>query len=504
MKKLRNAIAAFLAVLCMLSSFTVCTLGADAEGAETVYATTSTSVAQGAYAYCYVYLDDLTDLASMTVSVYYDTEKITVTNSYNRVACELYDSSSKDGCLQFSYVFDGEGSAAKTNLFYFQYRVNGTAEAGQTFFDIVISDAHGKDLGAMDIVGSRCAFRITETAAAGKSCTASASSTVSTAVKEEFSITYRLSSYQIASGAFTVQYDPELFELVEVTNGHLLDNKAVDVNAGLDGEVAVSFVGTAYNNYQYDLVTVTFRTLKNVAQSATVKLNVTELYDLDLNPISCSGYQTKVNVAFDESYAEDSAAMLLSADYDEKTGKVMLSINLEKGSQLGAGDFVLRFDPAVLSYASSVKGFAPSLFYVNENHAADGVLKFSIVSTTPIVEGQTVLTVIFDVVDPTAEQTAGFEISGSGLVDAMTNAILLNFINTECLIPARVLPGDADGTGAITNADALAIFRYIYDAATYPLAAPAAADVDGNGAVTNADVLAIFRYIYDPVAYPLG
>ena len=119
---IRKAIVAFLAVLCILSS--VCTLSTFAEGAERVYAETPASVSAGGSSACFVYLDDLTDLASLNVAVYYDPEVLTVSDAYNQAACSLYDSSNTEGCLQFSYLFDGEGSNAKTNLFYFYYQVS--------------------------------------------------------------------------------------------------------------------------------------------------------------------------------------------------------------------------------------------------------------------------------------------------------------------------------------------------------------------------------------------
>ena len=240
--KFRKALSTFLALIFILSSFSLCTLGASAEGTRPVYATTSTTVAQNGYAYCYVYLDDLTDLSALTVAVHYDTSKVTVQSVYNKVGCVAYDSSNKDGRVQLSYIFDGKGSEEKTQLFYFYYKVNGTAEAGNTYFDIVVSDAYNNELDALDIVGSRCSFKITESTAT-KTCSLSSTASVSTAVREEFTLSYRLSSYQIASGSFEIQYDKDLFEFVELTKGQFLDEKVTDVNSNLDGSVAVSFVG---------------------------------------------------------------------------------------------------------------------------------------------------------------------------------------------------------------------------------------------------------------------
>lgn len=434
--RMRRILSALLVAISLLTSFRFCILGVSAEDAKSVYATTSVSAAQGStYNICSVYLNDLTELSALTVSVYYDTAKITIQNSYNAVACQVYDSSNKDGCLQFSYLFDGKGTASKTRLFYFYYKVETTAEAGDTYFDILVSDAYDKELVAMNMVGSRCTFAITEKAV-NKTCTISSSTSISTAVKEEFTLSYRLSSYQIASGSFGIQYDSELFEVVEVTKGAFLDNKVTDINTNLDGSLMISFVGTAYKS-KYDLVTVTFRTLKNVTESTEIRLNVTELYDLDLNLITCKGCTSTIEVVFDETYTADSPSMFLSSSHNEDIGKISLTVNLEEDSHLGAGDFVLSFDADKLTYVESEKGFDPTFFNINEKNTPNGILKFSILSLSDITEQQTVLTVLFDAKQESGSQNTTFEIVGSGLTDAMTNPIMLNFVGTSMTIPEK-------------------------------------------------------------------
>lgn len=70
---------------------------------------------------------------------------------------------------------------------------------------------------------------------------------------------------------------------------------------------------------------------------------------------------------------------------------------------------------------------------------------------------------------------------------------------------ARLLPteGDVDGDGLVTNADALAFFRYLHDAEQAPLAVGEMADIDGSRNLSNADVLYLFRHLHDPARYPL-
>lgn len=444
--KMRKVISTFLALVCILSSFSLLTLGVSAEGDRVVYATTSATVQQGGYGYLYVYLDDLTELSALNVSVYYDAEKVEVSSAYNRVSATVYDITTASGCVNASYIFDGKGGATKTNLFYIYYKVLSTAELGDTCFDIVVTEAYDNSLNNIAFKGSRCTFSVTEKPVT-KSCTISSSSSVSTSVGEEFVLTYRFYNYQIASGAMAIQYDPELFEVVSATPGDFMTNKVVDINTALDGSVYLSFVGTETVN-KYNIVTVRFKTLKNVSESSFIKLTVSELYDIELNPYTCSGYTTKASIVFDETYTEDAPSMSVSAAYSQDTGKVTATIRLEKDSLLGAGDFALSFDPDVLTYMSAQKGFEPTFFIVNENKISDGVLEFYIISTENIVDEQVVLTVTFDTTLDKSEQLTDIVIEGSVLTDSIGNAVMLNFVDGSVTIPKKQT---ATVSGTITS-----------------------------------------------------
>ena len=440
--KLKKTISAFLALICLFATFGLCTLGVSAaERSRTVYATTSTSVTQGSYGYLYVYLDDLTDLSTLGVSIYYDREKITVKSVYNQVSSVVNDINTGDGCVNASYIFDGNGAATKTNLFYIYYQVNNSAEIGNTYFDIVVNEAYNSSLEEIDFAGSRCTLAIAEKTV-NQSCSIRSTSSVSTSVEEEFELSYRLSTYQIASGSMNIQYDPELFEVVSVTNGSFLANKIADVNTALDGAVSISFVGTEYQ-YEYDIITVRFKTLKNVSETSKIKLVVNELYDKELNLYFCSGYTTKANVVFDETYTEDAPSMSVSSSYNAETAKVTAIIKLEKNSMLGAGDFVLKFDTNYLTYSSAQKGFSTSFFNINDKNIADGVLKFSIISLSDLTDEQVILTVVFDAKHVCQDKTTGFEISGSGLTDSLTNTIMLNFVDANVTIPLKHIEATA-------------------------------------------------------------
>ena len=408
---------------------------AMAEETISIYAETGESIAQGNTGYCYVYVDNTVDLASLTVAVHYDSQKMSVTGYYNQVSCSIYDASNNDGCLMFSYIFDSDGGETKTALFYFYYQINSDAEIGNTGFDVVVEEAYTTTLEVAPYSGSRCSFDITEKKIVN-TCSVYGTSTINTSVKETFEIDYSLSNCYIASGSIDVKYDPELFEFVELTQGNFLNGKVVDVNSSQRGTISLSFLATEYNYYS-DLVKVKFRTLKNETTTSQIQLQINDLYNLNLSPFSCSGYTTDVNVTFDSVYAEEAPSVILGASFLESTEQVLVTVLLEEGSRLGAGDFVLNFDTDDLAFVSYEKGFTPSFFNVNDKNVADGVLKFSVISMTDIVDEQTVLTILFNAKRECVNKTSNITISGTGLTDSLTNGILLNFVDTTANIPLK-------------------------------------------------------------------
>ncbi len=423
-KKCKSFISLVCAVSLILSIICV---PVAADDTNRVTAATGAAIVQGNSAYCYVDIDSAEGLASLDVSVYFDPAKVKVIGVYNSIGCTLYDNVTNTDNIRFSYIFDGQGAATKTRLFYFRYQVLENAEVGGSYFDIVVGEAYDSSLNEMAVSGSRCGFKISK-ATVSKDCYVYGSRSISTSIKQEFTLGYRLSTSEIASGTAVISYDPDLLEVVEVTNGAFLDGKIVDINKDLSGEIYISFVGTEYG-IKTDFVSVTFRTVKNAAESSDIVFTAKELLDKNLDAYFCSGYTTKVNITFDETYAGDSPAMRLDGSFSYDDMQITLAVCLEANSHLGAGDFVISFDPEFATYNSCTKGFEPSFFNINDKNTDSGELKFHIISLSDIVTEETVLTVVFDVKRPYSRETADFTLDGTGLTDSMTESILLNFID---------------------------------------------------------------------------
>ena len=440
-KKRRSFISLVCAILLVLSIISV---PVSADGLNRVTASTGASVTQGDYAYCYVYIDSAEGLAALDVTVHYDPSRVQIVSTYNSLSCTLYDSATDTDSIRFSYILDGQGSTEKTRLFYFRYRVLSGAPVGESYFDITVGEAYDSALNEMAVYGSRCRFTIMESVPR-KNCSIYGSRSAATAVGQEFTLSYRLSTREIASGTVVIAYDSELFRVVGVTNGAFLSGKVADINTDLTGEIYISFAGTEYSSAT-DLISVTFRMLCNVSETSEIRAGAKELLDKGLNAYICTGYTTAVTVAYDEKYTGDSPSMRLDGTFSYENKQITLTVSLEEGSRLGAGDFVIGFDPELVTYRSCNKGFAPSFFNINDKNTDSGELKFHIISLSDIVTDETVLTVVFDVNWPYSGKTADFTLSGTGLTDSMTEGILLNFIDDSVWLEYRVSFLDEDGT----------------------------------------------------------
>ncbi|MBE6739729.1 MAG: hypothetical protein E7565_05370 [Ruminococcaceae bacterium] len=440
-EKIKSFISLVCAILIVVSTLVI---PVAADSGKTITASTSTSLKQGSSGTFYVNISSTESLAALDITVHFDSTKIKVNSITNNVSCLLYDNVKNEDNVQFSYLFDGKGTTSNTRLFYFSYQVLSNAEVGDTYFDVTIGEAYDSLLNDVSVEGTRCKLTITETVT-NKSCTISSTSSVTTSVQQEFSLTYRFSDYKIATGSAVINYDTELFEVASVTAGSFLDNKIVDINTEFAGAVYVSFVGTEYKS-KYDFLTVKFKTIKNVSETSKIALKCTELYDLELNPISCKDYVTSATINFEDAYVKDAPAMELSGDFSFEDKKISLNVSLEEASKLGAGDFVITFDPKLVSYNSCKKGFSPTYFKVDERKTDEGQLIFHIVSLSDIVTDETVLTVEFDVKETYSGEFAVFSIDGTDLTDSLTNKIKLNFIDAYIPLEYSVAFYNWDGS----------------------------------------------------------
>ena len=321
-KKIKGLISVLCAVCLVV---TLINVSVCAVTEKKVTANTESVLKQGEKAWYCVYIDSTENLAALDVTVNFDSSKIRVSDVYNSVDCSLYDSVINADNVQISYVFDGEGVDYETLLFDFYYEVLSDAELGKTYFDVTIGEAYDSSLENVNVTGTRTSLIVEEKVIENKYCSIYGLDYINSSIEQEFTLNYSFNTTEIASGTVDIVYDSELFEVLEVTKGVILDGKIVDINTSFAGHIYVSFVGTEYSKgyyWPYSFINVKFKTLKNVDGNSKITLNASELCDLDLNLISCNKYETYVDITYDESYVVNAPKVKVLADCDQNAKKV--------------------------------------------------------------------------------------------------------------------------------------------------------------------------------------
>ena len=421
--KNKKCILGLLVSLSLLVTSVLSLCAVAEESTNRVWISASQEVTQGNTYTGYVYADLPKNVASLNFSVYFNDAAFTVSNVDNQTECELYDSNVKEGEITFSYLFDGNAQG-ETCLCSFNFRVESDAAVGNQVFDLLVNDAYSASLTPIEINGSRFNCTVKEKTVS-KTCTAYATSTVSSKIGNEFSISYRLSTKQIVGGAVQVQYDSELFEFVKFEAGTLLDNKLVDINANSPGSIYISFAGNEYSSGT-NFFNVVFRTIGNLNGKSAIKLISSEFYNKELENIQCSPVTTTVALTYDFDYDESIPRMYLSMENGE-SDQLVVTVHLSEDSHLGAGDFLIKWDADIFSFSKCEKQISPTFFIIDDKSVESGKLGFSIISMTDIVAASDVLKLTLDITPPPYDISTEISIEGNGLSDSLTDPIELRF-----------------------------------------------------------------------------
>jgi hypothetical protein len=424
-------------------------LKANAEGENTVYLQTPSETSKGTTNYVSVLIKDLSNVASLKISIHYDASVVTINNYYYQLADSLKDSSIIDGALNCSFVFDSPGVASDTYLISFYYSVSANTQATRTYFDVVVEEAFDSSLNSVDVKGTRFGVNISESTAPLKQCYVYGTSGISTKIEEEFEVYYRFNTTDIAAGTVEIKYDRDLFEFVSFNALGFLDNKMVDVNADIAGTVMISFLGTEPAN-STEFCIIKFKTVGNVNTSSDIEFTSKGFYDSNLDGYACNGLKTSASLTYDKNFDTSIARMLLSSAYDAVNELVTVTVKLTAGSKLGAGDFVINWDAGLFTLKSYKKKFSPTYFNVNDKKATEGILKLSVISLSDITSAEDVLEIVFDVKRPSSDTNTAFTIDGNGLSDSLTVPIDLNFVGCKLTIPGKSVP-DAPASVTATS-----------------------------------------------------
>ncbi len=414
---------------------------ANAEGEENkITLSCNDNLAEGSQYYASVSLSNYEEVSALSLQVYFNNDVVTINGTYNTLSSSevsIYDSSVNDDNIAYSYIFKSIDTNVSHQLFNFYFTVKNGVTAGDYYFDVVVTEAYNSSLDDVEINISRKYFHVTnKTQLKSAYAYLSTSSSINKSIDDEFEFTYYINSYEPSSGEYIIAYDDQLFEFVSLTKLSFFDNMLCDYNASGVGQIHVTFAAINQATNQY-LFKIKLRVIANVTTSSQITLTASELYDTEMNPMTFGASALTVNLTFDSSYVEH-PKMETSYTLDTVNKEISLDITLEADSHLGAGDFILTFDKTIVTYVSYTKHFSPTSFTVNdkEQQLDQGRVKFSIISTTDIIDATDVITFVFSYNESSQIQHAVFNLSGSGLTDSLTAPIELDISGTEFDITA--------------------------------------------------------------------
>ena len=376
-----------------------------------------------------VSLDSLENVGALDISIYFDPAVFTVTTVSELTSPSLSDYSLEEGHLRYNLLF-GNTKDISASLFRFYLKADASLANCESYVEALVEEAYDQEANPIDIQGMRQKVVINEKVATLRANLYGTSS-LNVQYGEEISLSYTIYGTAFSSGTFSILYDYELFEVTTFTAGSILKNAYVDANTELTGEVSFSFISLSSISGG-SLCTLKFRPLTNATNTSNVVISAKELITLDTDPITCASYSTRINQTFNPDYVPANADIsVIPSTYEYEAPEVEASITLGRDSHLGAGDFTLTFDPDYLELKEYVKGFSPTFFLINDKSADEGILKFSIISTTDIVDAVEMLNVAFTVKEVPDSLSVPLLISGNSTYDSSsTNPITLNYVSS--------------------------------------------------------------------------
>ena len=263
------------------------------------------------------------------------------------------------------------------------------------------------------------------------------------------SVTMRLvnnnyySDYNMASGDFTVKYDPQLLQLdsVELMDALKKEDAVWSINTSIAGTILISYA-SASNVYSYELFDITFTVIGNEERSYYIQHSASNVYDEALYayaPHDSSMYiyleKTEEAVDYPDLWLETPRLVV-----GQQATSVLM---LQEGAGVAAGDFVITYDPTLLRCVSV--SVAPGLSAAGgvvmvDDNFTDGTIEFPYINTNgydeediPLVE------IVWEPLRSDAGHTIAIP-SGSMIYDVNFQPTNLEFVTeTGCVFVRTVI-----------------------------------------------------------------
>jgi len=201
----------------------------------------------------------------------------------------------------------------------------------------------------------------------------------------------------IGSIQYSLTYDPQILTLTsQPERGSLLPNSMITYNYATPGRITVGIVDNDGINGAGSLTTIRVNTTGSPKEKTALTLDVTEVKNAsDFSDVPCMVTSGSFVVGGSlENITVTLSAPTTTVPYGHT---VSIPINCSAPVRVGAMDFVLNYDPTVLTYGSTTTGPLSAGSILAANGSEQGTVKISLASTDGFSNSGTIAFVTFSV-----------------------------------------------------------------------------------------------------------
>jgi len=201
----------------------------------------------------------------------------------------------------------------------------------------------------------------------------------------------------IGSIQYSLTYDPQILTLISPPErGSLLPNSMITYNYATPGRITVGIIDNNGINGDGSLMTIRVNTTGAPEEKTPLTLDVTEVKNAsDFSDVPC----TVTSGSFVVGGSLENITVTLSAPATTVPygHAVSIPINCSAPVRVGAMDFVLHYDPTILTYGNTTTGPLSAGSILAANGSEQGKVKISLASTDGFSNSGTVAFVTFSV-----------------------------------------------------------------------------------------------------------
>ena len=431
-------IAALLMALCLVFQLVPAPAGAAESPAITVG---SAEAYPGNSFYINIEATGLSNLASLDLEIYYDSENLTlssVTNGSLLSGGLVSVNDETPGVIKLSAAWLS-GISEDGRLLRLLFTVNSDAAPGTYRVLAAVGDAHDVNLNPVEI--SRGAGTVTvkdrPTSAGNFSVSLSFADGTTYHQGDTVNVSLINSGWQsFASGDFKLEYDSKLFALESVTlrSEMAVEGAVYSVNRDIAGLVKVSYASVQPVSC-YNLMDFVLTVIGDTDTETTMTASATDVYTVDLVPYKPGS--TNRSLTLEKKTAVPDYPDLYLTDLPTTVGQEGTTLLiLEENSGVAAADFTVKYDPEVYACleVTAAEGLSETGGMVVINPTFDeGSVKFSYINENGSDAGVELVSIQWKCLS-SPQTHAEVLTGGTGIVNASFASVKLDLVPfTGCI-----------------------------------------------------------------------